>query len=146
MKKLILLLLALAPASMALCNDWNDKPIEFERLPVKAQQFVKQNFSVDKLSVAIVDDQPWDTAYEVFFTDGSKIEFNGKGEWEEIDCKYTRVPEGAVPAKIMEYIKKNRPDNYVKSIERNRRKYEVKLDVHFELIFDLNFNLIGYDD
>ena len=40
-------------------------------------------------------------SYEVIFEGGSKIDFDSKGTWEEIDCRASAVPEAAVPSEIM---------------------------------------------
>lgn len=123
-----------------------DQPIKAEELPVAAQTFIKTYFSGSKISFAKLDDEFLYKEYEVMLTDGTKLEFNGDGEWENVDCKYGAVPSGIVPARIAEYIKKNYPDAKILKIDRDRRDYEVALSNHLELTFDLKFNLVDIDD
>lgn len=98
-----------------------------------------------EISLATIDKELFDTTYEVFFTNGNKVEFSKNGEWKDIDCEYSRVPESAIPAKIREHIDTKHKGRYVKEIDRDKRDYEIKLDNGIELKFDLKFNLIGYD-
>ena len=143
MKKLLLLAMALLVAAPAMAGD--DKKIDEERLPAKAREFIGLHFDRAKISLVTMDREMFDTTYEVFFTDGSKVEFDRKGEWKEIDCKYGRVPEGAVPEKILTYINAHHAERYVKEIDRDKNDYDVKLDNGVELKFDLKFNFLRFD-
>lgn len=143
MKKLLVLFFALTTSFSAFAAD--DKPISFEQLPNTAQNFITEHFKVADIALATVEREFFDTTYEVFFSDGCKIEFDKKGQWTDIDCKYGRVPDAAVPEAIMNHIQKNHPERYVKEIDRDTRDYEVQLDNGLELKFNLRFQLIGYD-
>ena len=87
-----------------------------------------------------------DKSYDVIFTDGNKLEFDKQGNWKEINCKYSAVPAGVIPAQILKYVSENYPDAKVLKIERDKKDYEVKLSNRWELKFDLQFNLIDIDD
>lgn len=67
-------------------------------------------------------------------------------ELKEINCKYSAVPAGVIPAQILKYVSENYPDAKVLKIERDKKDYEVKLSNRWELKFDLQFNLIDIDD
>ncbi len=144
MKKLFVLLCAIS-VSLPLMAD-NDRPIEIDRLPAPAKEFIRQHFSDAKVALVTEDRELFDTSYKVFFAGGCKIEFDRGGQWKDIDCKHARVPDGAIPEAIRSYITANHPERYVTEIDRDRRDYEVKLDNRLELIFDLRFRLIGIDD
>lgn len=146
MKKLLVFIMALMPATMAMAMTDNDRPIGFEELPAKAKQFIAEHFPDAKVALATVESPNWSPTYEVIFTDGMKMEFIASGEWKEIDCKYSKVPEGVIPAKIREFLKTHHVDNFVRDIERSKRKYELKLDNGLELRFDINGEFRGYDD
>ena len=144
MKKLFLLLMAMGLSFPAFAG--HDKPISTDKLPAKAREFIAAHFDMSKISLTTMDKELFDTTYEVFFTDGNKIEFDRKGEWKDIDCKYSRVPDAAVPQGIKDYIAANHAGRFIKAIDRDKHDYEVKLDNGLELKFDLRFRLIGYDD
>ena len=140
---MIVLFLALSVSLPLLAGD--DRPITVERLPGQARAFITAHFADTPISLATMDKEFFDTTYEVFFTDGGKVEFDKNGNWKEIDCKYGRVPEAAVPENIRTYLAANQPGRSVKEIDRDRYDYELKLDNGLELKFDLRFRLIGYD-
>lgn len=144
MKKIFVILLSLVFCLPAIAG--NDKPINPDSLPAQAKDFITKHFPETKISLATIDKEFLDTTYEVFFTDGNKVEFDKNGLWKDIDCKYSRIPDSALPVEIARYISGNHPDRYAKEIDRDKRDYEVKLDNGLELKFDLNFRLIGYDD
>lgn len=146
MKKLVIMLMALMPATMALAYSDGDRPISYEELPAVSKQFIKTHFPEAKVALATVESPNWNPTYEVIFTDGTKIEFIASGEWKDIDCKYSRIPEGIIPARMLEFLKQHHPDNFVVEIERGKRKYELKLDNRLELTFDHNGEFRGYDD
>ena len=76
---------------------------------------------------------------------GDKIEFDRKGEWTDIDCKYSAVPTGIIPAPIAKYVADNYPDNKIVQIERDTRSTEVKLDNRMEIKFDKQHRVIEMD-
>lgn len=145
MKKITFILVCMfAMCATTLCAD-NKKTIKVNQLPVAAQKFVTQHFKNRKIALAKMETEFMSKSYEVIFSNGDYIDFDSKGNWEEIECKTSSVPTTAVPAKIMQYIRKNYPNAKVKKIEKGRREYEVKLSNGIELSFDLQFNLTDID-
>lgn len=143
MKKLVVLfvsMLVLATTASA----GNDKPIQVSQLPQTAQQFIKKYFGDRKVAFA-KEESDFRKSYEIAFTTGDKIEFDRKGEWTDIDCKYSAVPAGIVPAQIVAYIAENYPDSQVVQIERDTRSTEVKLDNRMEIKFDKQHRVIEMD-
>lgn len=145
MKRIIFLLTAIFMVTSAALAD-NDKPITVEQLPAAAKQIIADYFPNAKVSFAKMETDIFEKSYEVIFTDGNKLEFNSKGEWTEVNCKFTQVPEGIVPQQIRNYISSNYNEVKIVEIERDRRDYEVKLGNGMELTFDLKFNLIDIDN
>ena len=124
----------------------NDRVINKEALPAKAQQFVNAHFASVKISYIKEDRDFFDRNYELVFADGSKIEFGRNGEWVDVDCRYNSVPQAIVPAAIQTYVKSNFPDVKIIEIERKRGNHEVKLSNKLELVFDKNLKIKGIDD
>ena len=145
MKRLTFLLVCLFTLCATTLRADNEKPIQVSQLPAAAQQFIKQHFADRKVALVKVETELMSKSYEVIFADGDHIDFDSKGNWEEIDCKSSAVPTAAIPAQIMKYVRENYPDTTVKKIEKDRREYEVKLSNRIELSFDLKFNLIDID-
>ncbi|MFV0392277.1 MAG: PepSY-like domain-containing protein [Paludibacteraceae bacterium] len=146
MRQIFLSLVALIMASGTAFAD-NDKPIAVKQLPAAAKQFISSYFSDAKVSYAKVEQEFFAKSYEVVFTNGSKVEFNNKGEWKDVDCKHTQIPEGIVPQQIKNHVTANyKKDVKIVAIDRDRYDYEIKMSNGLELKFDLNFNLIEIDD
>ena len=145
MKKMFLTLSILIATIGIACADVA-RPIEPNRLPDTAQQFLKQYFPKLEVSLAKEDVEITYREYEVVLTDGTRVEFRSNGEWKDVDCKFSEVPAGIVPKQIVEYVKKNYPDVKIIQIDRDRRDYEVSLSNNLDLVFDMKFKLIDIDD
>ena len=199
MKKLVFFLVCLFTMQVVVAD--NDKPVTFEQLPQAAQSFVKKHFADrnvafskmdkdifdvtydvmfvngDKLEFdkqgnwkemkckhglvpetavpaqivkyvktnSKMDKDIFDVTYDVMFVNGDKLEFDKQGNWKEMKCKHGLVPETAVPAQIVKYVKTNYPEAKILQIEKDRYEYEVKLSNFWDLKFDLKFNLIDMD-
>ncbi len=145
MKKSAILIVCFFTLFSAVVRADNDKPVQVNRLPTAARQFIEQHFGDRKVALAKMETEFMSKSYEVTFANGDHIDFDNKGNWEEVDCKFSSVPAAIVPDPILKYIKENYPDATVKKIEKDRREYEVKLSNRVELTFDLKFNLIDID-
>ena len=84
-------------------------------------------------------------SYDVIFTDGSKVEFDRKGNWTEVDCLTQPLPTGIVPEAIGKVIGAHYPETQVTKIERDDREVEVKLTNRVELTFNKHLQLIDID-
>ena len=119
----------------------NDRPVTFQQLPQKAQQFINTHFSGVEVLSATVDDD-----YEVYLVNGTKVEFTLQGEWKEVKCPGSAVPAAIIPAAISKYVKVQFPNSIIIKIDKKKNGYEVELNNDAELKFDKNGNFIGMDD
>ena len=143
MKKLFLLLVSVFTMQVAMAD--NDKSVTFEQLPQAAQQFIRQNFADREIAFSKMEKEWFDTSYDVLFTNGDKLEFDKNGQWKEMYCKFTSVPEKAVPAPIVKFVNDKYPGVKILVIEKDRYEYEVRLSNFWEITFDLQFNVIDMD-
>ena len=139
-------LLVLALSMVALCSiAMADRgtSIKFEQLPLKAQTFITDNFS--KADVASVTQELDDSDYDVFFTNGVKVEFDRNGEWDSV--KGYDISVAFVPKAIQNYLNEKHAGVKVVEIDRDLRdkEIEVKLADGIEIEFDLNGNFKRYD-
>lgn len=146
MKKIMILAAAMLLLSVTSARADHDRPIQFNQLPVAAQEFINTYFANEKVSFAKEERDFMEVRYEVMFTNSIKIEFYKDGKWKEIDCKYSVLPEGIVPEQIATYVNSNFPGVKIHAIDRDRRDIEVELTNGLELTFDLYYNLIDMDD
>ena len=133
----------------ALCmtaNADNGKVISVDKLPDRAKKFIATHFEKDKILVVTEENAMMWKEFEVHFDDGASVTFNSAGEWKEVEVRTGEVKASIVPVKISDFVKERFPAQQIKEIDRDSRDYEVKLSSGAELTFDLNFNLIDYDD
>ncbi|MDR0982745.1 MAG: PepSY-like domain-containing protein [Culturomica sp.] len=145
MKKSILLLIGLIALNFVAFAD-KDVAINYDELPTKAKTFIETHFNGQKVSLVKAEKDFFDVSYEVFFTEGNKIEFDKRGEWTEINCKFSEVPAKALPEQIINYVKQNYPTQKIVEAEKNKYQTEIKLGSGLELAFDNNFRLIDIDN
>ncbi|MBR4999640.1 MAG: PepSY-like domain-containing protein [Rikenellaceae bacterium] len=145
MKKFILMILSVVLFQNISYAD-SERLITVDKLPVAAQKFLKTHFADQSLTYAKVDGYMFDVDYEVRLADGTKIDFDRKGNWTNVERKAVALPEKLVPTKIAEYVAKHYAGSKVVKIERNKRSFEVELSNGLELTFDTRYNLINVDD
>lgn len=138
----LLLLAAVIPAAAA---EDRDRPVRVEDIPSMARTFISEYFPDRDVAIAKVEKEFFETNYEVILRDGTELEFDRRGKWTKVACRYSPMPDildDSVKARINEIF----PEKKVTAVERSGRKIEVKLDNGFELIFDMAGNLIEIDD
>ena len=120
----------------------HDRIIPVTQLPAQAQTFIKTYFADKTVAYAKQDG----AKYEVKFNDGAEVEFDRKGNWDNVDCKFTAVPDAIVPEQIKNYVAANHPGALITKIDKERYGYEIELSNSLELKFDRNFNIFDIDD
>ena len=102
MKKIATLLLSLA--FFAFTANADDRPIDYEQLPSAAKSFIKADFPNEAISYITKDTDLLETAYDVHFVNGLKIEFDSKGEWKEISCDASPISSKYIPRQIIDAV------------------------------------------
>ena len=147
--KRILRILMIAICCMVSCNmvanAGNDKPISVNALPAKAQTLLSQHFNGQKVMLATIETGVINKTYDVVLQNGTKLEFDKKGNLTEIDCKQATVPDQLIPQAIKNYLMANYAGQAVKKIEMNKNEYEVELANGLDLTFNKHFQLIDID-
>ena len=144
MKKLAFLFVCLFALSLNV-SAGNDKPIQVTEMPKAAQQFIKNHFANLSVAMAKMETEFMSKSYDVIFTNGDKVEFDNKGEWKNVDCEHTSVPQGIAPSAIQSYVSKNYPNAKIKQIEKDRKDYDVELTNGWDIKFDKRFRVIELD-
>lgn len=147
--KRILRILMIAICCMVSCNmvanAGNDKPISVNALPAKAQTLLSQHFNGQKVMLATIESGVVSRSYDVVLQNGTKLEFDKKGNLTEIDCNQATVPDQLIPQAIKNYLMENYPAQAVKKLEMNKNEYEVELANGLDLTFNKHFQLIDID-
>ena len=147
--KRIIRVLMIAICCMMSCNmaanAGNGKPISVDALPAKAQTLLNNHFNGQKVMLATIESGVVSRSYDVVLQNGTKLEFDKKGNLTEIDCKQGIVPALLIPQAIKNYLKDNYAGQSVKKIEMNKNEYEVELTNGLDLTFNKHFQLIDID-
>ena len=147
--KRILRILMIAICCMVSCNmvanAGNNKPISVNALPAKVQTLLSQHFNGQKVMLATIESGVVSRSYDVVLQNGTKLEFDKKGNLTEIDGKQDIVPAQLIPQAIRNYLKDNYAGLSVKKIEMNKNEYEVELANGLDLTFNKHFQLIDID-
>lgn len=146
MKKSIILTLAVMFLGVAAVYADNDRHVEVNQLPEAAREFLTKYFPDREISYARMERDIVEVKYEVVLVDGSSVEFRRNGEWKDVDCKYSALPEGIVPAMLSKAVASRYPNAKIVKIDRDSRDYELELDNGLDMRFDLRGNLLEIDD
>lgn len=144
MKKYLFLVVAMFTLSLTAMAI--DKPTTVDKMPQKAQSFIKKHFGNRQVAMAKMETDFMSKSYDVIFTNGDKIELDKKGDWTNIDCEYSEVPVDIIPVPIRNYVNKTYPGTTIKQIEKDRRGYDVELSNGWELKFNRSFQIVDMDD
>lgn len=139
--KYFLLMAMVITMSLTMSADDDDRVITYDQLPQAAQTFLKQHFA-KKVPLVVTAD--WDD-FTIRYESGEKIEFDRSGNWKDIECYNSKVPNETVPDQISSYITQNYPGKSIIKLERHRSVYEVKLNNGMEIEFNRNFQVVDVD-
>lgn len=91
MKKILsLLVLAIVAVQFSWAADVITK--DMNQLPLPARNFINRHFTKPEVSHIKIDKEMLEaTKYEVLLTDGTEIEFDSKGNWEEVSARKGQV-------------------------------------------------------
>jgi hypothetical protein len=136
----------IAVTLISLSANAQKRSITIKQLPAPAQSFLTTNFPNQAPAYIEEDKGMISTDYEVKLTGGTEIEFDGKGNWEEVDGNKTAIPTSVLPKTIATYLTANYKGQGVEKIELKKNGYKVELLNDVELEFDTNGKFLRIDD
>lgn len=139
-------LLLLTVCFLGVCAFAKDIRIDESGLPEKCIGFVRRWFPESSVKKVELEKRASMSQYEIRLSDGTKLQFDMRGDCTEVDCGCDTVPYGIIPQKIRNYIGTEYPDRYPVRIEHDTKLYEVQLDDGCELTFNTAFRLLDIDD
>ena len=143
--KILMIAICCIVSCNIVANVGKDKPIAVNALPAKAQTLLGKHFNNQKVMLATIESGVITRSYDVVLQNGTKLEFDKKGNLTEIDCKQGIVPSQLIPQAIKNYLKENYTEHAVKKIEIDKNEYEVELTNGLDLTFNKHFQLIDID-
>lgn len=145
MKKILLALLGVGLFATAVIADNDEVPVRMHELPDAARTMVKKYFGDVEVASATME-KGVAPSYEVKLVDGTKVDFNARGQWTDIERPNGVIPADLIPQPIQKFVAANYPGRHVRGIERDNRSHEITLDNGLELRFDRKFRLVETDD
>lgn len=146
MKKIILSIVALALMIPFASKADDGRPISPDKIPAAATAFIQETFPEIPVVYAEIDKEIARTKYEVLLNDGTKVEFNAKGEWDKVECIRKAVPASLVPETIANYVQTSFPGNLIEKIDKERFGWSIELSNDLELDFSPEGALLRIDD
>ena len=145
MKK-IFSILALAIATLVGLQscEKEDVIIPAAELPEEVISFLDTHFSGIEVRSVIKDYDNSTYEFEVYLSNGTRIELSRRGEWRNVENHLAGVPHSVIPNKILTYVAENYPDQMIIGIERDRQ-IDVELKGGVELVFSLNEDFVRFD-
>ena len=111
------------------------RPTQLAELPAAAQQFVRDHFADGRVTHVKTEGRLADRDYEVVLADGTRIQFDRNGRWEEINTRYGRIPASVLPETVRSYLREHYPEVPMTDVEHDRKGYEIALGNGLELEF-----------
>ena len=121
-----------------------DVMIPATELPSEVISFLDTHFNGIEVRSVIKDYDNSTYEFEVYLSNGTRIELSRRGEWRNVENHLAGVPHSVVPNKILTYVAENYPDQMIIGIERDRQ-IDVELKGGVELVFSLNEDFVRFD-
>ncbi len=117
------------------------KKIEIAELPKSALDFIEKHFAGIPVDKAKKDAEHGEKGYEVILSNGFELEFWKDGSYREVDGNDKPIPTAFIDPKIVDYVKKNYPNEKITHIDYGHKDVDVDLtgDKDLEFTKDGNF-------
>ena len=120
------------------CDD--EKKIDFGYLPSEARSFIENYFpSADILSI-VQEKEDGRKEYQVKLSNGTDMEFDEDGEWTNIECYFSPLPTGILPANVITKVEELHPEAYINGVEKELGGYVVEVTDAGGIDWDMRFN------
>jgi hypothetical protein len=116
-------------------------------LPTEASSFMNAHFKETPIIQINTTSKKMD--YETVLENGTEINYNSMGEWEEINFKWNPIPQSflsELPKKIINFIEENYPDETIHKIERKhfgRKDLIYRIQFHKPNDIEISFSQEG---
>lgn len=146
LKAILFSLLALFVATS--CNARDQFTHDANVLPAAAKTLIAKNFPKLTINHIKIDKHAFEgDEYDVVLSDGTEIDFDNKGNLEEVDCgRMGNVPAAIMVKAVRDYVNKTYPNHQVVKYSVDKKGHEVELQSGIELKFNKQGAFIGYDD
>ncbi|WP_121666542.1 PepSY-like domain-containing protein [Mesonia aquimarina] len=110
---------------------------EIKDFPSAAQDVVKTHYSKERIKKVDVDKRDQDEMYQVKFENGTKIDFNSKGDITQIKGN-EEIPAELIPKKLRDYVNSHHKNKKITEWDFDGEEHEIELNDGTELEFTKN--------
>ena len=103
------------------------------------------HFPDNTILQAVIERDGLTKTYNIILSENISLEFNRKKEIIDIDSE-TKLPDSVIPAKILQYVTTNYPDNFITDWELDNKNQQVQLNNGLDLEFNMNGDFLRIDD
>lgn len=140
MKKLIMIMTVLilgSATAMAISLPFDKYTIDRKDLPQEARDMLDEYFPKAKVSMIKVDKHLLKKPdYDVKLTNGTKIEFNSKGEWKLVDGGKRSLPTTLLHKTAKNHFEKKYPKAKIVYVKKDLTGFDVRLSDGKSLKYD----------
>ncbi|MBO5698414.1 MAG: PepSY-like domain-containing protein [Bacteroidaceae bacterium] len=116
--------------------------LEFETLPYSVQLFVNQNFPNRCVISVKIEYVLFKRKIKVTMNDGTKIDFDGDGDWIDIENASDDVLLDVIPCAVMACVHDQFNHAKIIAAERHAHKLRIELVDHTVLTFNDDYDLL----
>ncbi|MBR5820955.1 MAG: PepSY-like domain-containing protein [Alistipes sp.] len=120
--------------------------ISERELPRAARELLMLHFPDQSVSRILIDRERFDHDYKIYLADGTSIECDKQGLWQEIHCKGRAVPSELIPGAIRHSVEERFAARPIVKIERDRHGYEIELEGGIDLEYSHRGRLLEIDN
>jgi|BioPla2DNA2_1021312.scaffolds.fasta_scaffold08771_2 hypothetical protein len=138
-------LAAIAMAVFLLTGCEKEQFIQSSDLPREISTYILTHFPDNTILQAVIERDGLTKTYNIILSENISLEFNRKKEIIDIDSE-TKLPDSVIPAKILQYVTTNYPDNFITDWELDNKNQQVQLNNGLDLEFNMNGDFLRIDD
>lgn len=141
MKKI--LFVSLVVSLLTSCD--KEKLIKADDLPANSISYISTHFPSQQILQTVKDRDDLEITYKVYLEEGTRLEFNRKGEIIEMEGNRP-LPDNTLPPLVLTYVESNYPEEKILGWEQEPTTQDVKLSGGVTLIFDRAGNFLRAGD
>ena len=147
MKKVMFFAIVFGVSTMLVSCE-KEKVISETNLPALSQEFIQTHFPGVTVTRVVKDTEVSGIDYTVYLANGFDIDFEGNGNWDDVDGHTNPVPQSILnllPSGIVAYVSANLSNRQIVEVNRESYGYEIGLTGDIDLRFNSQGDFIGYD-
>ncbi|MDR1729090.1 MAG: PepSY-like domain-containing protein [Prevotellaceae bacterium] len=147
MKKIVLFILLGALCQQVMFAEREVVLSNARLLPANSLEFLRTHFPGMPVYLVNIERDGDDIfSFGAVLNNGYYIEFDGVGEWREVDCHREQVPVSVIPNIIKKYVDQKYNGEIVTLVDRGLEFSRVRLISRKVLVFDPDSNFVRIDE